>query len=1168
MSNRNIFLLFISLLSLPGLISASDIEYLTHLERQLQKLREYNHNCILNQQPEQQVYFFIYEPGKSLDFKEIAASYDWFNYYLLPESGAGLFDEHSLTYLNNQLKAFNQVGEEVPHGYPEPVEVYAFFINDFKGYINAEASQLVNNEHGSVLEYLAQGKGSVGTEAYQDYKAYHTALQERVNQFDFGVDGDKLLVYGSGFKAYQWKNQYERIYTINTSVKGAFLEASSACRTSYQKEKWKQRQFPFHFPTSSKASRHFANAILSQLEFLSSPSLQQTCTDCGPELAGYLEALWDPTARDFLRDRCEQLKGFPERLAHAFKIAQFIQSLGSVYNDYSAQTLPPDEYNWSGAWEEYLAFEATLNHHETEISSAHERLREAIAKADWYQVFLSLYHFKRPVFFETLPVKDRIAALEVLSAGPMLGYWLLGNHEALVLSLLDKIPAEPLYIEQLLTELRSSPGLLQVLFQKINNHWVGEASRLKFVNCLHQLVKKRPAIHQVSTPHTLIWDLPDQYVLNSFDYDVEFTAAGLLDFSFKKCTAVNDAHTTVQFGNYPRPFCTEKETEIWQDIDPFSLIDIAVIDRLTVIDVCGPTGCQGKLFKQVPAILAAYLIHQTSIDDQFEQVMTTLELVGLGLGVGELTLALKLGSQLRLMIAGYILASDLGSIVVSSEAFQAYLLAELGEEEGQKLYENLLFFNTINAVLTGAVGLIAIDDAAKAVASIDKLKDIGINLEQIEDQLGYSLGNLSGKELKQLAQSMRRELNSTQEGRDALRIAKSGLGLDELALFINQLKNAGASEELINRIILLPLDDVELLLSQLLRNNFRLIPKFNSTTDLVDIWQSYRKGNQWEDLLEWDEDGFYQHFSDLDMSRSLRDLFQAHPRMMPSYKVLAGDGTFDYLPFRTNVDDIKSIDEYLQVYPERLPQLESDFLAAQDKKAFIRQLLGPGQAGAKISHRVRGLWESIDIRYQPSDVILSEFKLAPHLMLTEVYPLQGGKAGHYKRYWEPATHTFVLDEGFRYDAPKWVKDVPIPLIEGKGIPTSTYVTLRQMKYLQIPDGSLQKLKLSLVQNAEIMRDIYFIMQEHNLLHLQEAGEYLLQKSGIQYAVTLLKQAGYDIDQVKILNEGYTHYRTTREIRDKNHVTEITEQWLQQNNLSWNSKFYIHFNVILELTPIP
>lgn len=1161
------FLLFYIFFATSGYLRAH-ADFLTHLEKQFEQLQAYNSQCFREGKAEQRIYFFVYEPGKDIDFQEVAASYEWFNYYLLPASGTGLFDEHSLTYINDQLRTFNQTGEESAAGQAEPVEIYAFFINDFKGYVKAKPEQLVRNGQGSVLEYLAKERGQVGPEAYQDYKTYKEALKLRIDNFEFGAGENKLLIYGSGFKAYQWKDTYERIYSINASAKGTYLERSAACRRSYQQQQFKHRQFPFHFPTQSKASRQFANAILSQLEFLSSPERQTTCETCGPTLAEYVEQLWDPTAKDFLWQRCAQLKAYPERLQYAYRIAQFIQSLGVIYEDYEAQSIPPDEYNWAGQWEEYLRFEAALRDHETEILTAHDQLRKAIAEDDWYQVFLTLYHFQRPIFFEQLSVEDRINALALLAQGPMLGYWLLGDHEELVFSLLEKVPDEPLYIEQLLNGIRYSPGLLKALFKKINNHWIGEASRFHFISSLHQLIKKRPTANQLSTDYTMIWDLPDQYLKNSFEYEVSFTETGALDFSFKQCTVVENYYTGNNFTENAHPICMQKETTHWDEMDPFALLDIAVIDRITVIDLCGSGGCKGKVFQQVPAILAAYLIRQTAIDDRIQQIMTSLEIVGLSLGVGELAVALRLQSRVRLLIAGYLLGSDLTSIAVGSEAFQVYLQERLGEEEGKQLYEYLLFYNTLNGFVAGSLSLVAVEDAAKAVASVEKLKKIGIPIEEVEEQLGFGLGTLSGQELKQLSQAMERELSSTEEGRKALRTAKASLGLDELTGLIDQLKNAGASEELINKIILMPLNDIELLHSQLLRNNHRVISKFNASPALVDLWQTYRQGAYGEVFLQWEEPLFYQHFSDLALMESLRKLFEEHPRMHRAYALLWGDGSFDYFPFRTKVEDIKQIDEFAQVYPEQLPQLQLDFLAASNKRAFLDLLLGPGKPGEKIAHKVKGLMESIDINYQPSDVQLSDFEAAPAVIFTNVYPPQGGKPGHYKRYWEPVNKTFVLDEGFRHDAPKWIKDVPIPLIEGKGIPTSTYVTLRQMKYLGIPTGSLEHLKLSTVQNAEIMRDIYYIMQEQNLLNLEEAAGFLLDKSGIQYATTMIKQAGYDITDVEILVHDYTHYQTARWVRDKKGVVEITDQWLQQNNLNWNSKLYVHFDVLLELSPIP
>lgn len=781
-----------------SLLQANTPHIFSDLESQFQALQEYNQRCIAHNQPDRRIYFFVYQAGKSPDFKKIASSYDWFNYYLLPASGGGLFDEHSLTYLNERLKEFNQTGEESLPGQTEPVEIYAFFINDFKGYINAKPDQLVNNDQESILAYLAQEKGSVGPQAFEDYKTYKDALKERVSNFDLGSGENKLLIYGSGFKAYQWKGKYERIYSIQAHATGDLLENSAACRRVYQKEQFKHRLFPFHFPTKSMASRHFANAVLSHLEFLSSSELLTTCEACGPTVAEYLAKLWDPTAKEFLQQRCAQFKDDPERLGYAYAIAQFIQSLGNIYDDYQTQQLPPDEYNWSGAWEEYLSYEQALRNHATEIITAHDRLRKAVESADWYQVFLTLYHFNRPIYFEQLSIQDRLSALEVLATGPMLGNWLLGNHEDLVLSLLDHVPDEPLYVEQFLGGLRQSPGLLERLFYKINNHWVGQASRFKFISSLYKLIQKRPTHNQNTTSYTMVWDLPGQYVQNSFDYDVQFTESGTLDFTFQQCVAVDNYYTGNNFTENRGTFCIQKSDSQWLDIDPFALLDIAVMDRITVIDICGPGGCKGKLFKKVPAILAAYLIKQTAVEDRIDLIMNSLEVIGLSIGVGELALALKLQSRVRLLIAGYLLGADISSIAITSEVFKAYLFERLGEEEGNKLYEHLLFFNTLNGLLAGTLSIWAVDDAAKAVAATEKLKQMNIPIEGIEEQLGFTLGNLSGADLQQLSQAIKRELSSTEEGRNALRTAKAAVGLDEIAEIINQLQNAGASEELIN----------------------------------------------------------------------------------------------------------------------------------------------------------------------------------------------------------------------------------------------------------------------------------------------------------------------------------------------------------------------------------
>lgn len=1161
-------IVYISLMAGTLLLAKpAELPYGAHLQAQLKQLMAWNDYCLANNKKEERIYFFTYEPGQDIDFSQYTCQEEWFNYHLLPNSGEGLFGEEACQYLNEKLRAFNQAGEENINNNAERITVYGFFINDFKGYIKAKPEELMAGNGGSILNYLQQNPEKVGPDAYASYKSYKDALNEKVNGFHFGNSENNLLIYGAGFKAYDWKEQYQRIYTVNAKATGPFLEQSDYCRKAFQDNQFEQRAYPFHFPTASEAARRYTNAVVSQLEFLASPALKEACEECGPTLSQYLNELWDEKARNFLRERCTQLKEHPDRLSYAFTIAQFIQSLGSIYDDYEMHMAHPDEYNWSGQWEEYLAFEAALKAEETKVETAHQLLQEAIEKQDWYQIFLTLCHFKSPVYFERLSEIDRLSAIKVLAAGPMLGRWLWGNHEQQVIHLLQYVPDEPAYIEQFLGLLKNTPGLLAQLLNKIENHWIGPDTRMQFIQTLSKLVQRRPPANQVHSDYTLIWDLPDQLVKDAFEYDFHFTNAGLIQFNFKQCTAVDQYYTGNNFTEQRPGICIEKEDSSWEPLDPFALVNVAALDKITVLDICGAQGCKGMVFKNVPAIFAAYLIKQNRIDTKIEQVFAGIEIAGLALGVGEFILAARLGSTTRLLIAGYILASDISDIIIRNEAFQDYLILSLGQEEGNKLYEYFQFFSTLNSIVAGTVGLISVEDAAKAVSSVEKMKEMGLDLNDIEQQLGYAISNLSGKELKSLSHAMRQELESTASGKTALRRARAALGIDELVAVIQTLRQAGASEELIDKIIILPVEDVKLLLSQLTRNENRLLKTFNEKIKLVDSWAIYRQSDDWTFIKDWPEPVFYAHFSDLSQGNNLLEAFEKYPRFSKAYEILYGDGSPLLAIYRSSPEDIKAIDEYLRAYPEKIEALKTGYLAAADKRAYIYGLLGPGKAGSRVAHRIKGLYEAIKIYYNPKGIHFED-EIFDSDIITKVFPDSGEKNGHFGRYWDEYSGAFTFNEGFRYGAPAWIEDVEIPLIEGKGIPTATYVALRQMKILKIPNGSLKKLKLSTVQNAEIMRDIYFIMQRNNLSNLKDASQFLIDEPGIQYAITTMKQAGYDISNIRIESNIYTSYITTHQVRFKKHITEVTDEWLAANNLTWNDKFYIHFDVILELSPIP
>lgn len=71
----------------------------------------------------------------------------------------------------------------------------------------------------------------------------------------------------------------------------------------------------------------------------------------------------------------------------------------------------------------------------------------------------------------------------------------------------------------------------------------------------------------------------------------------MLDFQIKKCIVIDEFYMNFEFGNYFCFLCIEKELEVWEVVDFFVLMDIVVLDRIIVIDVCGLGGCLGKVFK-------------------------------------------------------------------------------------------------------------------------------------------------------------------------------------------------------------------------------------------------------------------------------------------------------------------------------------------------------------------------------------------------------------------------------------------------------------------------------------------------------------------------------------------------------------------------------------------
>lgn len=163
----------------------------------------------------------------------------------------------------------------------------------------------------------------------------------------------------------------------------------------------------------------------------------------------------------------------------------------------------------------------------------------------------------------------------------------------------------------------------------------------------------------------------------------------------------------------------------------------------------------------------------------------------------------------------------------------------------------------------------------------------------------------------------------------------------------------------------------------------------------------------------------------------------------------------------------------------------------------------------------------------------------------------------------------VFEEAFNFDSPNWVNDVVIPLRpksevspekpNNYGIPLSAYVTLRQMRLLDIGSGTLNFVKMSTIQNHKTMLQIEKYMSENNLTDITDIGDFIYETHSVKYAETILIQSGHKIENA---------YIEMGDLGERIQLSEIYQS--SEVDFDLRKAFevdmddYFNFNIIIEL----
>jgi hypothetical protein len=224
-------------------------------------------------------------------------------------------------------------------------------------------------------------------------------------------------------------------------------------------------------------------------------------------------------------------------------------------------------------------------------------------------------------------------------------------------------------------------------------------------------------------------------------------------------------------------------------------------------------------------------------------------------------------------------------------------------------------------------------------------------------------------------------------------------------------------------------------------------------------------------------------------------------------------------------------------------------------------------AGTRVTAPVPGLYDSVDPSFQPHGWHIAERSPVhqhpdhPELLrVTTDVTAPDGSSGWIQRSYDPNTKTIVMENAFLQDVPSWI-DAGRPMVPGRGSPTVTYLTLRQMKLFEAQFGGLRAVKMSTIQNVEAVMQLAQMTRMPSSLSLDEA---VAKTHSVLYATTSIEQSGHGIINIGIdttnawswqLGDMMDHFRTSSTKR---------RELLSKYGLTEQDKVLVNYDIIIEV----
>jgi hypothetical protein len=123
---------------------------------------------------------------------------------------------------------------------------------------------------------------------------------------------------------------------------------------------------------------------------------------------------------------------------------------------------------------------------------------------------------------------------------------------------------------------------------------------------------------------------------------------------------------------------------------------------------------------------------------------------------------------------------------------------------------------------------------------------------------------------------------------------------------------------------------------------------------------------------------------------------------------------------------------------------------------------------------------------------------------------EGGRQLVLRRF-SPADRTLFMNLAFLENVPRWMKTPGPGMDPIDGTPTITALTLRQMLMMNVPDGGLDSVRMTGIQNIRAIIELHALVAENMNIHEAAARTH-----SVRYAEGAIVQSGHRIDHVKWL----------------------------------------------------